>query len=290
MKKNLLVLILSFSIFANDTCNNALKTIKAVASDNAYAKAFKQTVKKAGSLNTRAEQFAAKWPNNVKIVDNVNLKFSHANGNGQGQKKMVIISLDGLDSSKSDELLKDYTDYLSWNAMSFPLGSGGGHLYTRVGDQAIDYFFGFNQNIYRWPSSDRLETVLELSDKEFKNMKQYIENLDINHRDVIGGSNYEGVNPIAGSTLASNKPASGGHNCTSWIATAPIGENGQTLKDVVGAGGWDVHRNPGWWTAYIQTKTNRNKNPFVVYVTHNPMDQAIQKTQAPHFEWNYDLH
>lgn len=289
MNKLLLISLISFTIFATD-CDEALRGIKAVAGKNPYSKAMTKTMLKKGKMQTRAEKLAEKYPRNVKIVDSVTMHFEDANGTGTRQRKMVIISLNGLSDKKKDDLLNDYIDYLSWNSISFPLGEGGGHLYTRIGNTAIDSFGSFSQNPYRWPYSNRLETFVELSPTEFKNVKQYVENASINKQHVIGGVDYDGAHPVAGGTLAKNTPESGGHNCTSWIATAPIGEEGQTLKNIVGAENWDVHRNPGWWTAYIQTRGKNDRVPFVVYVTEDKMSDALAKASAEKFVWNYGLH
>lgn len=296
--KKLLFLFFISTITLNHTadasiwsaCSNLFKGIRKKAVEGAYKKGFTTSMKTAGSLTDRAVELANKWPNNIKIVENVTMKFTSDVVSGQAQKKMLIISLDGLSSGQESKLLKEYIDYMSHNTLSFPLNEGAGHLHTRLGKMDLDFMRSLSQNEYRWPSSERLETFMELSEQEFKNVRQYVENIDLSTNVV--GSNFQmaGVkSEIPGASLANNKPTSGGHNCTSWIGLAPIGENGQSLRSIAGTS-HEYHTNPGWWTAYLQTKTSSEKVPIVAYITRKNLNEAIAKAEQESFSWNYSLH
>jgi hypothetical protein len=255
--------------------------------------AFRSTVKTTGTLNERMSGLQTRWPSNVKFVKNVKMKVNLGTGDNLRSQDFFVISLDGLDEAKQAELLNDYLDSIAHNSVSFPLGSEAGHLFTRVGTKTYDNLWGLHVNEYRTPNSDRLETVLSLSDHEMENLRWYTHHAEKNHANVVGDFFYEGTKTSEGKldkNLATC-PTSNGHNCTSWMGLAPIGENGEPLKELIGAHAWDIARNPGWMTAYIHARTPQARTPFNVFISTSDfsfLDDMIATDKV--LEWRYDLH
>ncbi len=244
----------------------------------------------AGPLNKRMEAFAKLYPDNVTFVENVTFKQNRKSG----KKKMMMISLAGLTATKKDALRKDFLKYFSDGTISFPLGEHGGHLYTRLGAKTKDFISSVSTNNYRLPSGERLETVMELSPKEFKKTQTYVKNAAKHQSETLGDFSYDGVKGKTEGKIDANKPlnSSQGHNCTSWICTAPVGDKGESLYRLAGATmSQEVHTNPGWWTSWLAAGAESDRVPAVIYWTDLPISEAkTARIQKGKFEWEFDLH
>lgn len=92
------------------------------------------------------------------------------------------------------------------------------------------------------------------------------------------------------STLEDNRPtdANEKHNCTSWMAMAPIGPGGQQLRELVGAGGWQVHDNPGWWSKYLTSASRSPRTENVVLWENKKLSEATANiTPGSTFPWRF---
>jgi len=265
-----------------------------------FKQAFPGTVK-LGPLAERVKSFTDRWPNNVKMVKDVEFSFTSSAGKVTKRKRNVLVlTTNGLSEADQAKLQQEYLDSLSAGTVSFPLGEGAGHLYTRVGNQTTDFYFGSNAqlNAYRLPGSPRLEPFIALRPEEELRLRAYMDGASTKGSQVIGPSNYQGAadGKTAGK-LRNNRPTGrGGHNCTSWMCTAPVAYNEAPLMTLVGAGdpANEVHTNPGWWSNWLTGGAPGDRVPFVAYWNSNqPLEQITAqevKEGQPFRDWNFALH
>jgi hypothetical protein len=263
-----------------------------------FKKAFAETAW-SGTVEARAAQLQAKWPENIKIVKDV--KFKSTDLSSEAKRKVIGITLRGLDSEKEALLLKDYTDAFAKGTVSFPLGESAGHLHTRLGDKDLDFYFSSDLGIgeYRFPSDRRLEPIVALTPEEELRLRTHIQISSDHGVNTLGDSGYDGVaSSNTKGTIIDNKPVldTEKHNCTSWICTARIGEGDKSLHELVGAStGFNVYTNPGWWNTYLVAASRKSeKIPFVVYMerqkTLEELGVLLEDAKANQFVWDFALH
>jgi|GEM_PF-1210579 len=272
------------------------KDSASLVEDNlAFGKAFPRSVKK-GQLEERLAAFQAKWSDHVTIIDDVGFEFRAESGKVLRQRKKILaISTRGLSDAKSAALTRDYLDAIASGTVSFPLGEGGGHLYTRVGNRTVDYYGDFTVNEYRGSTSRRLEPVITLKPDEEFNLRVYLENAEADTLGVIGDSAYNGVaNARTRGKLDDNRPIAGGHNCTSWLCTAPIGVSRKPLMALTKATtAIEVHTNPGWWSHWLTGAAPEERVPVVVYWDSGKSlaqikSEVVSGARFP--EWDFSTH
>lgn len=252
-----------------------------------FAEGFPESIITEGTLIERMTQFQNKWPDNVKLVKNVKMKVDFKTNKKTRSQDFLVVTTNGLDEVQKVEMAKDYLDSISHNTMEF---FGKNHLYTRVGTKSLDYVEQVDVADFKFSNSDRIQTVLELSPQELDNLRWYTYHATTNYDGVLGESRYEGVK-VSNGKINDNKCPVGGHNCTSWMGLAPIGKNGEPVKELIGANGWDIARNPGWLAAFIHAYTPKARTPFNVFSTKKDwatLDAMIATDK--NFEWEYDLH
>lgn len=250
-----------------------------------------------GSLEARTARFVNKWRANVRLVDDVRFTYKAGEFTKTRSHKVLVISTQGLSPADASALVKDYTDAMSRGLISFPLGEKGGHLYTRVGNRTVDFYFGTDTSVkaYSFPNgSKRLETVMALSPEEELKLRLYIENSIQNGAATLGRSGYDGVLGETNGTLWDNRPvtSSESHNCTSWLCKAPIGSNSEALHELAGAPrAVDVFRNPGWWTSYLSGAARGERVPLIVFWTPESLSaaEAAVRPGSP-LTWDFHLH
>lgn len=291
---------------------------EAAIESGALASSFPQKIWR-GPLKERTALLVQKYPNIMKKLDQVKFKFKD---NVAGSRDIYVVSFKGMSEQEKKAFLVDYHAAVSENTVSFPLSSGAGHLYTRIGDKTFDFYFGSNVAMkeYPLPSTKRLETFMELEPDEFMRLRLYVENGVSDGRRTLGSTSYQGVDGETVGMLNDNRPgsmtptppnrfqriinrvlnreegtfrASGeGHNCTSWMCTAPIGDGGEALHDLAGAPrSHRIHTNPGWWTMWLVNYGKRDRMPFAFYFTDESVDEAVEAINtAGHLPWNFSTH
>lgn len=251
------------------------RTLSATLSQSApLSQAFPKTVWE-GPLSDRVSKFAKLWPNNVKMVDDVRFTFS---GQPSSTRRKVLVVSIPEDGTAQQRLLLDYTNALSRSTVSFPMGDSQGHLYSRIGNKTYDFYSGVSEKPYRLPG-DKFEPFVELSPLEELRLRSYVRNAHRSSPEVIGSFGMSGV--VDGKTTLlrrNNKPKSGAkHNCTSWMCTAPVGDNRRPLFELTGAySGLEVYTNPGWWGSFLTGRANADRVPFVAYFTYDTIETALQ--------------
>ncbi|MEN9724083.1 MAG: hypothetical protein RJB38_2069 [Pseudomonadota bacterium] len=241
----------------------------------------------AGDIRRRVDSFVARHPKHVRLAPDVEFTMDAYTG----KRPLVVVSTAGLTEAESKALREDYLRHISHESVSFPLSEGGGHLYSRIGNRVVDYFGWWNNRDYALSSGERLEAVLAMNAEESLRLRSYVANVNSNAREVVGLNSYQGASDVRG-TLSDNRPLTGGHNCTSWICTSPIGEEGETLYQLTGATREiEVHTNPGWWTNWLTTGAKADRVPAVFFWTNRPLDQALaNRVQGGKFRWDFARH
>jgi hypothetical protein len=285
------LLLTTPSGLAVSSCENSfVKVSDAIREVTNKDKTFLPPSMVTGPLQKRMDAFAKLYPKNVSFVDEVTFKHNRLSG----KRKVLMISLDGLTAAKKSALQKDYLKYISDRTISFPLGESPGHLYTRIGAKTADFISQVSDSTYRLSSNERVETLVELSSKEFEKTQAYVKNAKKDVDNTIGGFQYDGVKGRTEGKINSNKPLSSnqGHNCTSWICSAPIGDKGESLYELSGASmKQEVHTSPGWWSVWLAAGAADERVPFVVYWTNEPMKIAKdRRIKAGRFNWDFNPH
>ncbi len=242
-----------------------------------------------GPIKERADLLLQKYPNRIKKFERIKFNF---NGQPGGRRDVYAISLGGLSEEKKADLINDYLAAVSENSISFPLSEQAGHLYTRFGNKSYDFLGGLDADAYPMPWSNRLETFVELEADEFMRLRTYMQNADDNVDEVIGDFTMSGATDGTNGLLTNNRAINGGHNCTSWICTAPIGDGGEALHELTGAPlANNLHTNPGWWSSWLSNYAHRDRIPFLFYLSNDPIDDVTHRFSNPdNFDWAFGEH
>lgn len=251
--------------------------------------AFPRTVWE-GSLEQRIGRLVQKYSDRMSVVEGAKIA-----QNGQ-DRRVLVISTQGMSPQEVQALTRDYTAALARGTVSFPLSEGGGHLYTRMGEQTFDFAGVMSSRGYAGAHlTQRLEPVVALSAEEELRLRFYIENALRNPSEAVGMFHMNGAaDARTGRTLRRNQAQSApGHNCTSWLATAPIGSsNRQPLFELTGAtADIEIHTNPGWWNYHLSANARADRVPVVVYWTPQPLAQAKEAVERGGLtQWNFARH
>lgn len=291
---------------------------EAAIESGALARSFPDKVW-SGPLKERTALLVQKYPNIMKKMDQVKFKFKESIG---GSRDIYVVSFKGMSAEEKQAFLVDYHAAVSQNTVSFPLSENAGHLYTRIGNKTYDFYFGSNVSMkeYPLPSSKRLETFMELEPDEFMRLRLYVENGVNDGRATLGSTSYQGVDGETVGMLNDNRPgrinpqpqnrfqriinrvlnredgsyaATGeGHNCTSWMCTAPIGDTGEALHDLAGAPrSHRIHTNPGWWSMWLVNYGKRDRMPFAFYFTDESIQETVETVERNGFlPWGFGTH
>jgi len=229
-----------------------------------------------------------------QIVSGV--KFSlkeHRRKKHTGQRDILLISLADQNIEAQAEIQAIFDVHRS-QSVTFPIKEKSKHLMVRF----QGHIFNFGYFPTRWfskfrvlpsklPSKATIESTVPLAPKECLKLARYIENIRAGKRRTIGPFDNEGYQYTRG-TLTDNRPKKRGHNCTSWVATAPIGEQNEALMELLGADRSQlVGTNPGWWAAWALSSAERDIS--AIYWDHQPLDQMI-KTRIEddgYFHWDF---
>lgn len=304
----ILVTLMGFMLSSNPahaalSCFDALKV---TAADLYVSKERLKGLKpaeqpEAGSLKTsfsglwqRAKSFADKNSDRVKFVNQIRVRFEDNDGGiavYEGHRNVMVISLKGLGAARK-KFVEATLKMLGDNVVSFPLGEGAGHLYTQFRGRVYDSVGSLNVSNYEGTRSERLETLVVLNPNESKNLATYLKNAQLSPETTLGPFKYEGATKAKGE-LDDNRCRVGGHNCTSWLALAPIGENKETVMKLIqipASTEWGT--NPGYWSAGLMTRSNAQRTPFVIMWTTDSLDNFANRLvdSSRVLTWDFSAH
>jgi hypothetical protein len=212
-----------------------------------------------------------------------------------------VVSTNGLSARDRAEMTKRYLEKFGERTVSFPLRERASHLMTRIdgrlfnfGRFVVNWIPRFRRKRYLVSSGRVLETILSLSQEEYEKLQRYLANILENRSKTIGRFGMEGCQ-FTNNRIGDNRPSEGQrkrHNCSSWIATAPISQGEKSLLEAMGGCREDeVATNPGWWTSWIlATVTGERMGPIVLW-TPVPLEVELEKLEAGHnFPWDFNKH
>lgn len=218
------------------------------------------------------------------IIPRVKFRLKESKDKKCGFKDVLLISLKGMSEGELEQLREEYLALVERESISFPLPERSKHLITRIGRKTYNYGFPlipqfpkFRTRDWKIPSKKRLEAHLILSKKEKSHLETYLANILKRRRKTIGGFKWTGLQFTNGK-LENNRTIKHGHNCTSWISTAPIGEDGEPLLELMGTErSNEIGTNPGWWNSWILSNSPEGRIPFVIYWDHAPLEKLKEK-------------
>lgn len=232
---------------------------------------------------------------NMALVDDVKFRITVRGEKKKTGRPMLVVSTYGLTDEEKQKLLNRYLETFEKNWVSFPLKERASHLMTRI-DQRV---FNFGRFLINWiprfrrkkfqiPRSPTLETMVRLEPQEWKNLKEYLENILRQRSKTIGGFRMDGTQ-YSNAKINDNRPIRGKHNCSSWIATAPIGSNQEALLELLGGDrDLEIGTNPGWWTNWLTATATQERVPFVIHWTPKPLEKALSEIPSgANFSWDF---
>ncbi|MFN7728584.1 MAG: hypothetical protein ACK5P7_05465 [Bdellovibrio sp.] len=252
----------------------------------------------ARALEARLILLTDRWQENVQMVSNVRFRHKDENQKNAADRRILVVSTHGLSGGQKENLKTDYLNLLIGGTVSFPLKERATHLLVRVNEMIYDlgfwptpHFPRFRVKDYQLPRGPRLESVVLLSRVEESRLKQYIENVQESRSKVLGAFAYRGA-PETRGTLTDNRSLGCGHNCTTWIATSPIGAKNESLLNLLNAEGavpW-IAQNPGWLTSWLTASAPSERVPFLVYWTDKPLAETLKSKVKENelLEWDFN--
>lgn len=252
----------------------------------------------ARAFESRLGTMTQKWSENTALVTGVRFRHKDENQKNQADRRLLVVSTHGLSSAQKETLKTDYLNLLTGGTVSFPLKERATHMLVRFDDAIYDFGFWpvpqfprFGAKDYQLPGAERLESVVLLSKVEDTRLLRYIREIRKDRPQVLGRFSYQGDPQVRGQ-IADNRSLGCGHNCTTWIATAPIGARGETLLNLLesqGAVPW-LAQNPGWFTSWLTASAPSERVPLLVYFTDRPLQQALESKVKSNqiFEWDFN--
>lgn len=250
--------------------------------------------------------FLNAYPNNLKLVEDVPFKKKPESSMRQSKnRKVLVISSFGLTRAEKRSLLKNYRDLVTDDLVSFSVWERTTHLFFQNNGSFFDFgfwvipywygkhittkFYRFRQRAIRFPSSRRLEPLILVNPTEKMNVGIYLKNLAKDYKRVLG--NYFDPGCQETNARLEDNRAKLGHNCTSWITTAPIGANQECLIELLGSNrAHEIGTNPGWWLHWILYSAPEERIPLVLYWSPDSLEaisEAQVKTGIP-IQWDFN--
>lgn len=250
-------------------------------------------------------EFKAKFPKNVDLVEAVPFKKKIESSKNTSLRNVLIISSNGLNRRGKNRLLDEYKKFIKGDFISFSIWERTTHLFLQkdgkffdFGFWVIPYWFGkelktklyrFRQRKIKYPNSRRLEPVIAITKEEKANLEIYLKNLKSGYKRILG-KYYDPGCQFTNAQLNDNQ-AKPGHNCTSWITTAPIGNNRECLIELLGTDrAHEIGTNPGWWAHWILYAASPERLPLVIYWSPDPLEKisSEQVNQNKVLSWDFN--
>ncbi len=237
-------------------------------------------------------------PQQMAWIDDVKFRLTVRGQKVKTGRKLLVISTHGLSEADRRALTEKYLRNFETGWISFPLKERASHLMTRIdrrvfnfGRFVVNWIPRFRRKLYSIPRSRALEVMLKITPQEEEKLQRYLGNILKNRSKTIGKFRMEGSQFSRG-TLGDNRTLHGGHNCSSWIATAPIGSNEQPLLELLGGDReLEIGTNPGWWTNWLAATAPADRVPFVIHWTPLSLEAAKSAiVSGASFSWDFRRH
>jgi hypothetical protein len=237
-------------------------------------------------------------PGHMAWVEDVRFRLHVAGEKKKTGRRLLVISTHGMGEEEKAALRARYLASFAHGWVSFPLKERGKHLMTRIdgrifnyGRAFVNWIPQFRTKAYKLPRARTLEVMVRLTPAEHENLQAYLRNIKRSRRRTIGPFTMEGHQYSRG-RIDDNRTLRGGHNCSSWIAFAPIADGGQSLMEALGGSREvEVGTNPGWWTNWLAAAAPAARVPFVLHWTPLPLGEALAGiSPSQNFKWDFNRH
>lgn len=243
------------------------------------------------NFSARMAKFVKNNPGQVSLVPGVVYKKKESTNKYLAARETLVISSAGLNKKRRENLLAEYREMMAGDFISFSVWERSTHLFLQLGGKFFDfgfwvipYWFGkhiktklyrFRQRRILFPQSRRLEPVIALKEKETQRLGLYLGLLAKDHKQILGNYYDPGCQDTNG-RIDDNR-ARLGHNCTSWVTTAPIGDDGKCLLEILGTErAHEIGTNPGWWVNWILHGAIADRIPAVIYWTPEKLETVLE--------------
>lgn len=253
----------------------------------------------------KLSSFLEKHPGHARLVEGVPFKKKPESSKNTSLRPVLALSFHGLADQEKERLLADYRELMTGPFVSFYLWERTTHLFLQNDGKFYDFgfwvipFFGrelktkfyrFRDREIKLPNSRRLEPVVAVNAAEKANLAAYTANLfRLGYRKMLGPYFDPGSQASVGK-LDDNR-GNPGHNCTSWITTAPIGENNECFIELLGTTrGHQIGTNPGWWAHWMLYFATPERVPLVIYWSPEPMADILanQVVTGQPITWDFN--
>ncbi len=248
------------------------------------------------SLNQICEQINTLGYSGAAVVSDVIFRYKEYSNRIKSARDVLVVSTHGLTEAQKQNVLKNYLAATPNNLISFPLREKTDHLKLRIGELTFSHTYPWIRQLpkfevepYAFPRGRRMDVMLKLTPSEMQNIKIYIKNIRRWRFGTLGKFTDEGTQYGRGQ-LNSNRALKGGHNCTSWISTAPIGANKEILLELLGGKkSHEIGTNPGWWGSWLVATAPKDRIPFITVFTTMPLEASLatEVVTAQPFVWDY---
>ena len=258
-------------------------------------------------MSSSSPKSAASWrfcvdkffdPHRMAWVEDVKFRLTVRGEKIKTGRRLLVISTHNLNAVERDLLRARYLDAFGRGYVSFPLKERAKHLMTRIdervfnnGRAVVNWIPRFRTKSFAVPRSRALEVMVRLRDEEDARLQAYLRNIKQNRMRTIGPFTMEGHQYTTGK-LDHNVTLKGGHNCSSWIALAPLGTNDEALLELLGGDrALEVATNPGWWTNWLAAAAPADRIPQVLHWTDLPLAEALASiAPGKNFAWDFNRH
>ena len=236
---------------------------------------------------------------NTAVVDDVWFQLKKKWRKHASHRPVFVLSTHGMSRRELNDRTKRLNEILDQGTISFPTKERYVHLLMRKGGRNHSYGWlinswfplGLYRTIrYKIPRTRRIEPVFKLSETEMKNLDTYIANIRRKgYRRMLGWYTFDGDMKTVGK-LDDNRGLTRGHNCTTWITSAPIGENGETVSELSGVQPTQhVTSNIGWWNCFLASNAPLGRVPFIIYWSPQPMDKILSDEVISNLSFKWDF-
>lgn len=308
-----LCLTTSIASAANISAQNEALYRKVLQCAAGFSKVNRDSSSRLGKIHLADVKALEKnFPNNVKVVSDVSFAYRPKSGkNSNAERDVLVISTYGLSEKEREKLSKSDLGIFKGSAVSMWIKPKewleGGHMRVRYGNQQSDFRgIGNRQGKFHLVDFDvddsrfqhkkntrsindqRIEAVVMLAPSEYQLAGAYIRSAAANQDRVLGkGLNIEGPAPSDFHRKTDdNLPVEGCHNCATWFSTAPIGENGQTLFELLGLKlEQSTHNRVHKWIPFLLGAAPTDRVPLILYWTPDPLENVTNEIGTKGFTW-----
>ncbi len=243
------------------------------------------------------EEIERLLPQNAKLLPQVEIAY---NIDQRVHRDILVISVDELTESERNFLINSDLGVLNAPTISIAIKqtpeNWGGHARVRIGKNVFDFEAKakdegkFNVNDFRLlRKGSRIEIPIKLSSEESERAKIYTALAAANRHAVLGKSSGPmgpGLSEVR-RRLSDNRPFEGCHNCGTWFSMAPLGENGETLFELLGLERQQgIHSRMVRWMPFLIGGAPLERVPLLIYWTVKPLSEVVDVLSHKDFIWN----